>query len=154
MTVLPRVTWPSPPIATAPLRRTATMVVPWGSNPLLSDIGLLICAGNGPVPFRQAPKLSSARGDGFCRRYGRGAGNQDGCKSGSSQYQRGPAAPARRANPHQIQEYAMQTNAGTGGGIRAGSLPAAEPSKPPLSGQLACPDAHRHALRTELFRPV
>src|SRR5512139_309737 len=32
MTVLPSVTWPSPPIATRPLRRTQTMVVPWGSN--------------------------------------------------------------------------------------------------------------------------
>src|SRR5688572_6932977 len=29
MTVLPRVTWPSPPRATAPLRRTARIVVPW-----------------------------------------------------------------------------------------------------------------------------
>src|SRR6185312_2746339 len=32
MTVLPRVTWPSPPMAMAPLRRTARMVVPWGLN--------------------------------------------------------------------------------------------------------------------------
>src|SRR5689334_6023224 len=30
ITVLPRVTWPSPPMATAPLRRTARMVVPCG----------------------------------------------------------------------------------------------------------------------------
>src|SRR6186713_1530491 len=30
MTVLPRVTWPSPPMATAPLRRTARIVVPCG----------------------------------------------------------------------------------------------------------------------------
>src|SRR6201994_4406289 len=43
MTALPRVTWPSPPIATAPLRRTATMVVPWGSNPWwLSVMALLV----------------------------------------------------------------------------------------------------------------
>ena len=36
MTVLPRVTWPSPPMATAPLRRTARMVVPCGLK--LSDM--------------------------------------------------------------------------------------------------------------------
>src|SRR5207342_2793798 len=30
ITVLPSVTWPSPPMATAPLRRTARMVVPCG----------------------------------------------------------------------------------------------------------------------------
>src|SRR6185312_14363891 len=32
MTVLPRVTWPSPPMAMAPLRRTARIVVPCGLN--------------------------------------------------------------------------------------------------------------------------
>jgi len=29
ITVLPRVTWPSPPIATVPSRRTQQIVVPW-----------------------------------------------------------------------------------------------------------------------------
>ena len=32
ITVLPSVTWPSPPMATAPLRRTARIVVPCGLN--------------------------------------------------------------------------------------------------------------------------
>src|SRR5262245_25436479 len=31
MTVLPSDTWPSPPMATTPLRRTERMVVPWKS---------------------------------------------------------------------------------------------------------------------------
>src|ERR1700733_8489230 len=38
MTVLPRVTCPSPPMAMAPLRRTASIVVPCGSNRALSVI--------------------------------------------------------------------------------------------------------------------
>src|SRR5512137_712318 len=32
ITVLPSVTWPSPPMATRPLRRTHRIVVPWGSK--------------------------------------------------------------------------------------------------------------------------
>jgi len=32
MTVLPSVTWPSPPTATRPSRRTQRIVVPWGSK--------------------------------------------------------------------------------------------------------------------------
>src|SRR5256885_795696 len=65
MTVLPRVTWPSPPIATAPLRRTATMVVPWGSNPLLSDIGLLICRGMARCPSGRRLSFLPRAGMGF-----------------------------------------------------------------------------------------
>src|SRR5512139_525768 len=48
MMVLPRVTWPSPPMATRPLRRTHTMVVPWGSN--VDILGPLApCPGVGSV---------------------------------------------------------------------------------------------------------
>src|SRR5579863_9889095 len=39
MTVLPRVTWPSPPRATVPLRRTPRMVVPWGLKTVRSLMG-------------------------------------------------------------------------------------------------------------------
>src|SRR5579863_949505 len=55
MTVLPSVTWPSPPSAMAPLRRTARIVVEWGSKRSLmgsgstaafgTRVGLVICAG-------------------------------------------------------------------------------------------------------------
>src|SRR5215469_11703719 len=43
-TVLPSVTWPSPPMATAPLRRTPTMVVPCGLKPVVSVIETLSLA--------------------------------------------------------------------------------------------------------------
>src|ERR1700755_2767867 len=42
MTVLPRVTCPSPPTATAPSRRTARIVVPCGLNSNLSLMRLLL----------------------------------------------------------------------------------------------------------------
>src|ERR1700752_2853254 len=56
MTVLPRVTWPSPPMATAPLRRTPRIVVPWG----LKTAGSLISVRRGGDPQAADRQLNSS----------------------------------------------------------------------------------------------
>ena len=59
----------------------------------------------------EVAKPFSGRGGGFCRKYGRGAGNQGGCRSASWICRSAPGAPAHHADLHQIQEDARQTSA-------------------------------------------
>src|SRR5471030_1820772 len=106
MTVLPRVTWPSPPMAMAPARRTARIVVPCGSNFKLS---LIV----GRV------SLSCVLEGGYGRKCGRGVGSQGGYRSGSWRCPRDPEVPARLEVLHWIQEDAKRRNAGRGAGARA-----------------------------------
>ena len=122
ITVLPSVTWPSPPMATAPLRRTARMVVPCGLK--LSD--------------HWRPTSCVSPEGGKRRRCGPGGRNQGACRSASWRCRRGRAAPARRANPYSIQADAWRKNGGTGADARGSAGPCAAPSTRCAAGSARC----------------
>src|SRR4029079_18606033 len=108
ITVLPRVTCPSPPMATAPLRRTANIVVPCGLN--VSDMERLTFADLTTCVLPEGGKR---------RRCGPGGRNQGACRPGWWRCRHGRATPGRHANPYSIQEDGSRTNVGRGADTRA-----------------------------------
>ena len=99
-------TWPSPAMATLPLRRTETMVVPRNCSIV--------------VPLKRASVFAGfavffcAPADVCGRISGPDAGNQGEYRPGWSKCWRAPAIPARRADRGWIPADGLRTSAGTG----------------------------------------